>query len=189
MCWLGDVAEVLLRVWTSTPNFYASLYVRGFKWPSHGLSYLAGEPNLECLCPPQCRHFFCLHAHLLTDYKTEYFRCLIQRCCAWRCPSRASPPHWFTGAHATDRELRYCFLSHQASRREAWRENSITLSALLLLSFSSFFPCIPTLNQLTVITGPPQAASFCWLCCFILIIMLTQREALRCVRNQVITVY
>lgn len=45
------------------------------------------------------------------------------------------------------------------------------------------------INQLTVITGPPQAASFCWLCCFILIIMLKQREAPRCVRNQVITVY
>lgn len=132
---------------------------------------------------------FCLHTHLLTDYTTEYFRCLIHHFCAWRRPSWASPPRSFTGARAADRELRYCSLSHQASCRGAWRENSITLSALLSLAFSSFLPCIPTLNQLTVITGPPQAGFFCWLCCFILIITLTQREAPRCVRNQVITVY
>lgn len=37
----------------------------------------------------------------------------------------ASPPHWFTGAHATDIKLRYCSLSHQASCRKAWRENSL----------------------------------------------------------------
>ncbi len=77
----------------------------------------------------------------------------------------------------------------------AWRENSIlpstpfslSLSVSLSLILLSTHPHVKPINSNYRAT--PGAASFCWLCCFVLITTPTRREALRCVGKQVITVY
>lgn len=141
------------------PVIVAPRHIQG---PPCCLSHLVEEPNSglcvievsERTCPPHCIHFVlhftafcfvCLYDRLLSRYKSEYFRCCTCRRSGWwlfstpllclMCASWTSPPQWFTGAHAADRELRYRSLSHQASCR-GLGGRTLSLHPLSLLSVS-----------------------------------------------------
>lgn len=126
-------------------------FVSGWRasfWVLCNLSFRTHMSSLTVFCsfPPM---FGCLCDQLLSHYKSEYFRCFTcRRSGGWLfstpllCLMRASwtsPPRWFTGAHATDREPRYRSLSHQASCRGlGGRTLSLYLLALLSVSHPSF---------------------------------------------------